>query len=220
MFAEPVDPVLDDLADALRQAAHRHLVDAPAPRGLVEQDRAGLDQVAQDLADEEWVAPGLGRESTRERQTVGIELVARCSGDQLGNLIRSEPAQTDPRHTVAPPQIREHPGQQMVLGQIRVAIGDDQQQRALLYRAGRVLEQRDRLPVGPMEVVEHHAQRLSLHAPQHTANPSACARSAAWDARRVFPIPGSPDRSTARRAPARACARERSISARSSARPT
>ena len=188
----------------------------------------------------------------------------------------------------------------MILGQIRVAIGDDHLQRALLYRAGHVLEQRDRLPVGPMEVVEHHAQRLRApHREQQLVDRSEqeeplglgigglrrgrvrrpareiareprdlaavrrdvsgehvvrcmldqlradldprlvrrrdvlaartpadreplriARRSAACDASRVFPIPGSPDRSTTCRAPARACARERSISARSSARPT
>ncbi len=62
--------------------------------------------------------------------------------------------------------------------------------------------------------------RSSLHAPQQTANPSAFAPNAANDANRVFPIPGSPDNNTTRRAPDRASLRASSSSPRSTSRPT
>ena len=87
MLAEPVDPVLDDLADALRQAAHRRPVDAPATRRLVERDRAGLHHVPQDLAEEERVATDLGCESTPDRQHIGEAHLPGGLPDSAGHVL-------------------------------------------------------------------------------------------------------------------------------------
>ena len=79
----------------------------------------------------------------------------------------AESLQRDPLDAVEPSQIGERRGQRMLLGQVGVSIRDQQLQRPVLEIARDVLQQRHRLAIRPLEVIEHDAQRHRRgHRPQ------------------------------------------------------
>jgi hypothetical protein len=87
------------------------------------------------------------------------------SGRRLGHrphVLAAETVQRDPLDTLQTAQVRQRRGQRMILTQIGVAVGHQQLQRPMLEVTRDVFEQRHRLPVRPMEIIEHHTQRDGL----------------------------------------------------------
>ena len=98
LLAEALHAALDHLAHALGQRDPRRAIDAPAAARLVEDERAGLREAAQDLADEERVAVGLGGDLRGQLEPVLVELVPGDGGHDLRHLIGAEAVQRDPLH--------------------------------------------------------------------------------------------------------------------------
>ena len=83
VLAEALDAALDHLAHALGQRDTGRAVDAPAPGGLVEDERTRLRQAPEDLAHEKRVAIGLGRNLGCQLDAVRFALLAPIGRDQL-----------------------------------------------------------------------------------------------------------------------------------------
>ena len=150
LIAEALDATLDHLAHALGQRDRRGAIDAPAPAGLVEHQRAGLREPAQDLPHEERVAvrsrwrsarPARPRPRSSSWPATAVMICATSSTPRPCKAMRWTPS--------IAAQVGEHRGQRMVLAEVRVAIGDDHEQRAVLDRPHEVLEQRHRLTRRP-----------------------------------------------------------------------
>ncbi len=159
LVPEPVDTAADDVADALRQAQRLGTVDAPPLGRRVVEQSPGFDEAAKDFADEERVAVGLARDFTRQHQPARIQLVAGGRRHYLGHLGRAEAFERDPLDALDAPQIGQHRAQRVILAQIRVAESDDHLEGARVAGSDDVLEQRHRLRVRPVEVVEHETDR-------------------------------------------------------------
>jgi hypothetical protein len=110
LVPESLDAAPDDVADALRQTERSRSIDGPAPRLLVIEQPAGLSEAGQDLAYEEWVPAGLGRDLARQLEPDLIELVSRRQRHHLGHLGRIEPVERDPLYPLEPAQISEQRG--------------------------------------------------------------------------------------------------------------
>ena len=80
--AQALDASSRHLAHALRQAQLGHVADHAPALALLVHDRAGLDQMANQLAREEWVAGRLARDLARQLAPLLIELVPGQSLDQ------------------------------------------------------------------------------------------------------------------------------------------
>ncbi len=163
---EALDAADDHVAHALRQAEGRRAIDAPPLGRRVVQEPLGLHQAAKHFPDEERIPVGLARDLPREQQRVRIQVVPGRRRHHLGHLGRSEALQRDPLDALDSPQIRQDGVQRMLLPQIRVAEGDDHLERTRLGGPHHVLEQRDRLTVRPVQIVEHEAhghRRRQLH---------------------------------------------------------
>ena len=173
LLAEALHAALDHLANTLGQRYARRSIDAPAPAGLVEAQRPGLREATQYLRHEERVAVGLAAICVANSRPYSSSSVPGDGRHEKCHLVNAEAMERDPLHPLNRPQIRQRPAQRVILAQIRVAVGHDQLERPLLDRAHHVLEQSDRLPVGPVQVVEHHAHR---HAPRHFCQESRDGR--------------------------------------------
>ncbi len=139
------------------------LLDSGRDRGLADEresavlslERAALAQISNSLRDEVWVASGpLGKEPSELLRQIpsGVRLRerARVHGGKRLQLEFEEQAPVPPAGAVD-----EVPG-----GVIGVASMDDQEpDGGLLGRGKQLLEQRERGLVGPVEILEHQAQR-------------------------------------------------------------
>ena len=166
LVPEPLDATDDHVPHAFRQAQRCRAIDAPPPGRRVVEQPPGLHQAAKHLPDEEGVAVGLARDLLRQHQRVRIQLVAGGGRHHLGHLGRPEALQRDPIDLLDSPQIRQHRAERMILPQIRVAERDDHLERTRLGGRHHMLQQRHRLAVRPVQIVEHEAhghRRRQLH---------------------------------------------------------
>jgi len=90
LLPQPLDAALDDLPHALWHRDASGGINAPAPGGLIKDDRAGLRQPPQDLPNEERIAVGLGGDLVVELKPVLVEFVAGNRRHDLGNLVRAQ----------------------------------------------------------------------------------------------------------------------------------
>ena len=131
---EPRDPAHDHVA---QPGAHAH---------------PGLVAVADELLDEERVA---------------VRLLAQLAGGvrrragELGHLGGVEAAQRDPRERPVALEVGEDLGQRVVLVELGVAVGAEQQRGAEARRAHEVAAEQQRGAVGPVQVVDDRQHRAA-----------------------------------------------------------
>jgi hypothetical protein len=113
-------------------------------------------QMPDDLLDEERVALGLAVQRVHERR-LGAGHAER--GHQLGDLGLGQAAELEMLEQVLPPHVGDQLKQRVVGLELGVAIRAEQEHAARLRRADEVLEQLQRRPVGPVEVVEDEHER-------------------------------------------------------------
>jgi hypothetical protein len=135
VLAQALDPPLHHLAHALGKAERVEVADElpAAVRRL--HDRAGLRQVAQDLADEERVAVGFGRDLARERQPGRVQLVPGGVLHQRHDRGLAEAAQRQPPDALLAAQIGQHVHERVVARDVAVAVAS--RRRAAGRRASR-----------------------------------------------------------------------------------
>jgi hypothetical protein len=154
---QPREPPSDHLAHPVRDAELGAGFGGPAVAAA--HDPARLGEVAQQLADEERVASGLGVDGAREPPVGGAECVARGRGHVRGDGGLVEPGEVQPRHAGLAAQVGEQLAERVVAGQLVVPVGGDDQQLPRPGRPGDVAEQLEGGGGGPLEVVEHEQQR-------------------------------------------------------------
>ena len=100
------EPLADDLAHALGRA---ELGERPRERdrAVDDLDRAGLDERAPQLADQERVALGQVADRPRELREPGAESAPAARRDELGHLVAGEPGEPQPDDVVGPAQVGE-----------------------------------------------------------------------------------------------------------------
>ena len=95
------------------------------------------DRLRRISPDEERVPIRLGRDLARQRDPIRIQVMARGGSRQRLNILDRQTVQRDPLHTLQRTQIRQHPGQRIVLAQIGITIGHQHHERAVLDRPWR-----------------------------------------------------------------------------------
>ena len=121
--------------------------------------------MTQDLGHEERVSVRLLRDVVRELEARCVHLDARHRRHHLCDLIDLEALQRAALDAVQPVQVRERIGQRMAPVEIRLAVDPQHEQGRVRRRRRHVLEQRQRLAVRPVQVVEHEQQRAVISRP-------------------------------------------------------
>ncbi len=150
------EPPADDLAHALRdpELFQREL----AGRG---EPLARVDDLAQDLADEEWVSARLLVHGARQGPALGVEIDVDLERQQILDLVGAQAGQ---RVTLDPglaPQVGEHLDQGVRPGQLGVTERAHDADLHSRRGAHEVAEQQQRRSRGPVQVIEHEQQRRS-----------------------------------------------------------
>ena len=119
-------------------------------------ERTGLDEVDEDLADEEGVALGLGRDHPGEHLDLGgVDVAATGLGEEQRDLVAVEAGQVDPRHRRLAPEVGERGGERVGAVEVGVAVGADHEHPGVAQVADQVAQEQQAGLVGPVEVVEH-----------------------------------------------------------------
>jgi hypothetical protein len=150
---QPLEPLPDDLAHALRRRDLLGIADEHPP-ALVLGERADVGEVAPQLADEERVAGG------EVAQHAGQRAAARAcpeADDELLDGRDAEPAQRDALDPCLAVELGHRAGQPGL--QLVLAIGGHDEQRRVARPLCEVLEQTQRRAVGPVQVVEDEQHR-------------------------------------------------------------
>jgi hypothetical protein len=159
VLAEALDPPVDDLAHALRQAQRVELADELPAAVRRPHDRTRLREVAQDLAHEERVAVGLSRDLARERQPRRVQLVTGRVLHQRDDRGLAQTAQGQPPDALLAAQVGEDIHERVIARDVAVAVGRHDEQRDAVRLGDHVAQQRERRPVGPLQVVEEQDER-------------------------------------------------------------
>jgi hypothetical protein len=114
-------------------------IGGPALVGVV--DRPRFDQIRQHLADEEGVAAGLGVKHAHEIVGALVESVPGGRLEQRGDPTLVESADADGRRAGVALEIGEQLGQRMVGGELRLAMGAE--------------DERSERPLGADQVAQH-----------------------------------------------------------------
>ncbi len=141
-------------------------VPAPASQRAVEGQQPVLMQRAQEVADEERVACGLGDHELGQLGAV-VRAALQAIGEQLADVVGAERPERDaPDVELLGGELVEHHGQGMRGVDLAVAIGADQEQVVDTRVGHHELHQAEAGGVRPLQVVEEHDQRV-LDAAQH-----------------------------------------------------
>ena len=119
--------------------------------------------MAQELLGEERVAVRLLADRAGR---LGRDAVALGAGE-LGHLAVVEPAQRDAGQRLVALEVGEHLDQRVVLAQLGVAVGAEQQRRPDAQRAQEVAAEQQRRAVGPVQVVDDRQQRAAAGQAPH-----------------------------------------------------
>ena len=154
----------DDVAHAFGKArlARLHRAD---PHAVDLHERAGLDEVAQHLGDEERIAVGLGREPLRELDAGFLERIPARGFEERAHPGLVEAVQRDALGAGGAVQIGERARQGMAPVDIGVAVRHEHEDvRVRIEVADDMSQQVHAARVGPVRVVEQHDDRLRHRA--------------------------------------------------------
>ena len=107
------------------------------------------------LTDEEGVAPGLGGDLRRQPPDLAVDLMTGSACHQLRDLVRVQAGEGDAFDARGAVQAGEQAPQRMARVQVGVAERRDQQQWQVRGGGRDVVEQRERLLVRPLQIIEH-----------------------------------------------------------------
>ncbi len=138
------------------------------PTFCILTDGARFDEVAKDLAHEEWVAISLSVHGAGQFHSICIEALAQGRLHQGDYTSVVETYQVNPRDTVQPMKFCQCGDQGIGVRKLVVSIGADDHHSHGRFDRHQMAEQRQTSFVGPLQVVKDQHHELILRDPgQH-----------------------------------------------------
>ena len=158
-IAETPNSITNDLADALWESDLLEIHCRDPPSVLALRDRSTLREMAEHLADEERVAAGLLTKCMREAKAVGVHRVAGDGLHHRDDIGVGEARERDTVDTGLASQRRQRRSERILGADVGLAVRANEQEATRGHGRDQVLQQLQRAPIGPMEIVQHDDHR-------------------------------------------------------------
>ncbi len=157
---ESAEPGADDDPNAVGEAQLLDLEAAEPSTVLVLLDRPGFCEVAEQLADEEGVAVGLGMNRVGEIESGDIEFIAGGRGHERQHAFVRETSQLDLADRRLAMQRGQRVEEWMRRRQLAVAERADDRDAEVLLRCGEVPEELETRGIRPLQIIEYQHDRV------------------------------------------------------------